>query len=67
VAIWKQVVGFEGLYEVSSGGKVRRPLDYVPVWPVIFMRLTQCEISELFGVCRATVSRVQKGKCWKAV
>ena len=38
MAIWKQVVGYEGLYEVSNHGAVRRPLDYEVVWPATFTR-----------------------------
>ena len=28
--VWKPVVGYEGFYEVSNHGKIRRPLDFVP-------------------------------------
>jgi DNA invertase Pin-like site-specific DNA recombinase len=54
--VWKPVPGYEGLYEVSDFGRVRK---------LFAEGVSGVEIGRRFGVRDSTISRIKTGKLWK--
>jgi len=71
--IWKDVVGYEGLYYVSSFGRVRnkhgRIMSPAANWAgylgICFM--TQEQVGEYFNVARTTIQDIANGKTWSHI
>lgn len=65
--IWKPIVGYEGLYEISSHGRVksfnyRRKIDPRIIQKIIGMldqKMSGATISRRFGVSQVTVSKIK--------
>lgn len=65
--IWKPVIGYEELYEVSNLGKIKslertvNRRSYIPRHP----EFGAVALGKRFGVHRKTISRITTEQCWK--
>lgn len=68
---WKDVVGYEGLYQVSDMGRIKSYLrrgSHIPVSQINFVRkllddnVKQCEIEKITGLSEATIYRIKHNK-----